>query len=191
MAPSCLTSALFHLYRADFGTFGTLTRAWILCLAICSPCLQRTNHPFHLPLLHRHNLCKVHNMQANTRVELIATIALRNVVVETAHPSSLPLSSHLSALVGQMSGFQIGVRRGHVAGFAMHADDYTDSQLLASDQCGSAGPAYRWTPTAMIRCIQTRIAVLSAPTMAQQGIRILIRVVPIVSGAPKKMVTRM
>lgn len=57
-------------------------------------------------------------------VPAIATVAAKNVNVDTAHPNPLARSSHLSVREGQMSGWKIGERIGKAAGLGRHAEDY-------------------------------------------------------------------
>ena len=84
---------------------------------------KRKYQPFHLFRLQRKALPTAQSSHIKVNVTRTDTQTLRNVVVETAHPSSLPLRSHLSSLVGQTSGFQMGESRGHVTGLATHAAD--------------------------------------------------------------------
>lgn len=56
-------------------------------------------------------------------VPTIVTAAVRNVNVDTAHPTPFARSSHLSLLEGQMSGWKIGERIGKAAGLGRQTED--------------------------------------------------------------------
>ena len=84
--------------------------------------LPDMNHLFHLPRLHVHALPRNQIAAMRVRVEKKATTTLKKVIGETSQPSSLPLSSHLSSLVGQTSFSQIGDNMGQVTGLAMHTE---------------------------------------------------------------------
>ena len=71
-----------------------------------------------------HARLKAHTRAIKAKVDAIDTMTLKNVTVLTAHPNSFPRSSHRSACSGQMSGLEIGVRIGQVAGFGTQIDDY-------------------------------------------------------------------
>ena len=88
----------------------------------CVAPLPDMNHLFHLPLLHADALPRSQIVARRARVEKNATTTLKKVIVDTSQPSSLPLNSHLSSLVGQISFSQIGESMGQVTGLAMHTE---------------------------------------------------------------------
>lgn len=61
-------------------------------------------HLLHPGLLHPHTLARAQTSPIAANVLTTDTATLKNVTVLTAHPSSLPRSSHRSDHSGQMSG---------------------------------------------------------------------------------------
>lgn len=88
----------------------------------CAASLPDMSHLFHLPPLHIHALPRSETAATRASVEKNATTTLKKVIVETSQPNSLPLSSHLSSLVGQISFSQTGDSMGQVTGLAMHTE---------------------------------------------------------------------
>lgn len=66
--------------------------------------LPLLTHPLHRVLLHTQNLATPHPAHIKNTVPSTATTTLKKVLVLTLHPSSFPLSSHLSSFSEQMSG---------------------------------------------------------------------------------------
>ena len=113
----------FFLHRVhgfwndQYLQFATRSRALLTLI------LPDMIHPSHLGKLHFHAPTNAHPMHIRARVDATETTALKKVTVLTAHPNSFVLSSHRSEPSGQISGFQMGVRRGHVAGLATQVED--------------------------------------------------------------------
>ena len=104
------------------------------------------------------------------KVDAIDTMTLKNVTVLTAHPSSFPRSSHRSARSGQMSGLEIGVRRGQVAGFGTQIDDYGSQHKVIME---SETPlSYNRTPATVISCFEATGAVLKPPAVWEKEVRV-------------------
>ena len=103
-------------------------------------------------------------------MDAIDTMTLKNVTVLTAHPNSFPRSSHRSARNGQMSGLEIGVRRGQVSGFGTQIDDY-DSQHEGVMESEMA-LAYNRTPATVILCFEATGAILKPPAVWEKKVRV-------------------
>ena len=78
-------------------------------------------------------------MHIRARVDATETTTLKKLTVLTAHPNSFALSSHRSESSGQISVFQMGVRRGHVAGLATQVEDCFQSVQLEDQTHQYAG----------------------------------------------------
>ena len=90
--------------------------------------LPPLTHLLHRVRLHPQNLATPHPAHIKNTVPNTATTTLKNVLVLTLHPSSFPLSSHLSSFSEQISGLYMGVRRGQVAGLGTQVEDWACQQ---------------------------------------------------------------
>ena len=135
-------------------------------------CLEIAIHPLHLMRLQVHARPKAHTRAIKAKVDAIDTMTLKNVTVLTAHPNSFPRSSHRSACSGQMSGLEIGVRRGQVAGFGTQIDDYGGQHKVFMER--EMPLLYNRTPATVISCFQATGAVLKPPAVWEKEVRVTI-----------------
>jgi hypothetical protein len=65
-----------------------------------------------------------------------ATMAVKNVIVDTWHHKGLDLTSHLSLQCGHTSSFQMGARIWIIAVLGIHVEDYLNqpSNALQEDK---------------------------------------------------------
>ena len=102
------------------------------------------NHPFHLLRLQVHALPRSQIAAMRASVEKKAITTLKRVIVETSHPNSLPLNSHLSSLVGQTFCFQIGDSKGQVTGLAIHTELCSSGKGGRVFITGGESPSVPW-----------------------------------------------
>ena len=116
VAPTLRSSPLLHIQ---------FFQSWIFR----SPLFQ----VFHRVHAHFVPACNSHANNTANSVASTATTTLKNVVVETPHPSPLVLSSHRSPAWGQTFVLKIGDSIGNGAGFGRQAEDCGSDML---EVCG-------------------------------------------------------
>ena len=127
-------SAPAFVYRSSSGASSSSTKLCVGLIVLSSPLLEAQFLQFlifHVTFLRFFHRLQPHfalppRTHANctaTSVLATATTTLKNVVVETPHPSPFVLNSQRASLCGQTFSLKIGDNIGNVAVFGRQAED--------------------------------------------------------------------